>query len=191
MLDTNLLNIQNQNLNILNNLWSLAIRQFSQVITTQPQSIINASNSLDQILVQVQELNAPAQYLYSQGYPLLLQTLNSYIATFLNNKKTYAAMLQNAYSMTSNNIYPINNQLTQEAQAYWNSISQDVIKKQQAFGDKVYQNTINSIGSSPVGTSKCTNVCPHKIGYTYCGKVCHLNWNHYGPHECPDGHQWY
>ena len=27
--------------------------------------------------------------------------------------------------------------------------------------------------------------------YTYCGKQCILTAGHYGPHQCPDGHQWY
>lgn len=196
MLDTNLLNLQNQNLSALNNLWNKATSEFSQVILTNPQSIINAINSIDRIIAQAQEFNMIAQYLSSQGYPLLLQTLNSYITTFINNKNTYAYMLQNAYAQRSNYVYPMTNQLTPEAQADWLRISQDVIQRQRALGDLIYQNTLNSINSidSPLGPSsvnKCTAVCPHKIGYTYCGKTCILNANHYGPHECPDGHQWY
>lgn len=49
---------------------------------------------------------------------------------------------------------------------------------------KQYHNTI--------GRDQCNAVCPQHFNTGgYCGKTCTLTQGHYGPHICPDGHQWY
>lgn len=43
-----------------------------------------------------------------------------------------------------------------------------------------------------INRDQCTAVCPQKFASGgYCGKWCILTQGHYGPHICPDGHQWY
>lgn len=86
--------------------------------------------------------------------------------------------------------------------AEWLRITQENFRKHQQLWDSMTRNylTASSAASSPPAQPAaaqsdpswgCTAVCPQTIGYTYCGKQCILTAGHYGPHQCPDGHQWY
>lgn len=37
----------------------------------------------------------------------------------------------------------------------------------------------------------CNAVCPHKIGFSYCGLKCTLPYGHLGGHKCPHSHTWF
>lgn len=82
----------------------------------------------------------------------------------------------------------------------WLRITQDIFHKYQQLWDSMTRNYLNTSVVSPPSVQAvsaqsspswgCTAVCPQTIGYTYCGKQCILSAGHYGPHQCPDGHQW-
>lgn len=83
----------------------------------------------------------------------------------------------------------------------WLHITQEIFHKYQQLWDSMTRNYLSASAVSPPPVQAvsaqsspawgCTAVCPQPIGYTYCGKQCILTAGHYGPHQCPDGHQWY
>lgn len=83
----------------------------------------------------------------------------------------------------------------------WLRITQEYYRKHQQLWDSMTRNYLNASTAYPSPAQPmmaqsdpawgCIAVCPQPIGYTYCGKQCILTAGHYGPHQCPDGHQWY
>ena len=121
--------------------------------------------------------------------PVAARQASDLMASLYNIRPTYQAWADRTPKP------PMQGSVSPSLSGEWSRMVQDYAKKNEEMRNR---NIDNYLGNSYTPSAqpgavpwRCNAVCPQPIGYTYCGKQCALNVGHYGPHQCPDGHQWY
>lgn len=167
--------------------------QYLQTNNMAPPAIL--LNRIEQAVISYEQYKPIASQLAENGFPNLMNQLNVCLADCNRAKGIYQNMI-----VDQNAIQNKINQIHRDTSQFAFDTIQQVIKRRQDAMDSAFNKYIEynrQSGSAPQATQstndstwKCSAVCPQRLGDTYCGKTCQLNAGHYGPHICPDGHQW-